>query len=293
MRRSIGSVLQCVSLALVVVLTACSSKIDLLTDLTEADANESLGALYEAGIPAEKRFLKEGITLSVSAESAPRALQVLQTKGLPRKRQAKLGEVFKKENLISTPLEERARYLYALSQEIENTLSQFEGVIAARVHVVLPERIAPGEPIQPSSAAVYVKHDDRVDMGPALGRIRQLVANSIPGLQGINAQKVTVVLEPVAVAEAKVSLEEVWGIRVELSSASALRVLLWTMLLTIIALMAALIGVGLFSTGDFAANLRARIEKMRNKTGKKTAEPSGAAAVAKPAAADAAAKAKS
>ena len=81
----------------------------------------------------------------------------------PKVARATLGDTFRKEGVISTPLEERARYIYALSQELEATLSNIDGVIVARVHVVLPERVAPGEPVQPASASVFIKHDPRLE----------------------------------------------------------------------------------------------------------------------------------
>ena len=92
-----------------------------------------------------------------------RAVRTLEAAGLPRVARATLGDTFRKEGVISTPLEERARYIYALSQELETTLSNIDGVIVARVHVVLPERVAPGEPVQPASASVFIKHDPRLD----------------------------------------------------------------------------------------------------------------------------------
>jgi len=111
--------------------------------------------------------------------------------GLPRERYAKMGEIFRKEGLISSPLEERARYIWALSQEISSTLSQIDGVIKARVHVVLPERSAGGDPSLPSSAAVFIKHKTGVNLEDSVAQIKRLVANSIPGLSG---EKVSVIL---------------------------------------------------------------------------------------------------
>lgn len=119
---------------------------------------------------------------------------------LPERSRTSLGEIFKKEGVISTPLEERARYIYALSQELEATLSQIDGVIVARVHVVLPERIAPGEPVQPASAAVFIKHTPALDPDSVRGRIQQMVASSIPGMSGepLDSRKFAIVFVPAA-----------------------------------------------------------------------------------------------
>lgn len=129
-----------------------------------------------------------------------RAVRVLNAAGLPRQSRASLGDIFKKEGVISTPLEERARYIYALSQELEATLSQIDGVIVARVHVVLPERIAPGEPVQPASAAVFIKHSAALDPDSVRGRIQQMVASSIPGMstQSAESKKFSIVFVPAA-----------------------------------------------------------------------------------------------
>lgn len=83
-----------------------------------------------------------------------------------------------------------------MSQELEQTLSQIDGVVVARVHVVLPERIAPGEPVQPASAAVFIKHRPELDPDSVLPRIRRMVASSIPGIGGADDKKLAVVFVP-------------------------------------------------------------------------------------------------
>jgi type III secretion protein J len=151
-----------------------------------------LAALQIAGISAEKIAGKEGMVgVSIDAEQVGLAVTLLREKGLPRERFAGMGQVFKKEGLISSPLEERARYLYALSQELGATLTQIDGVIVARVHVVLPERGISGEVGIPSSAAVFIKHQDGYNLDTVLPQVRRLVTNSIPGL---TADKVSIVL---------------------------------------------------------------------------------------------------
>ena len=134
--------LACACLAL----AACGARVDLMGAVPEDEANEVLSALLKADIAAEKTAGKEGMVgVRVDATQVGRALEVMRENGLPRERFAGMGQVFKKEGLISSPLEERARYIYALSQELSNTLSKIDGVLAARVHVVLPERGAAGE----------------------------------------------------------------------------------------------------------------------------------------------------
>lgn len=181
-------------LLLAVLMAACAPKVELMAAIPESDANEVLGALQNAGITAEKVPGKEGMVgLQIAADQLGRAMELLREKGLPRERFAGMGQVFKKEGLISSPLEERARYLYALTQELSGTLNQIDGVIVARVHVVLPERSTGAEAAVPSSAAVFLKYQEGYDMELVQPLVRRLVINSIPGL---TADKLTIVMVP-------------------------------------------------------------------------------------------------
>lgn len=179
-------------LLLIGCLTACKGRVELINSVSEGEANEALSVLLEGGIKATKLPGKEGmVSLDVSEDEVAKAIAILRIEGLPRERYAKMGEVFRKEGLISSPLEERARYIWALSQEISATVSQIDGVIKARVHVVLPERSAGGDPSLPSSAAVFIKHKAGINLDESVPQIKRLVANSIPGLSG---EKVSVIL---------------------------------------------------------------------------------------------------
>ncbi|KAA0994905.1 EscJ/YscJ/HrcJ family type III secretion inner membrane ring protein [Pseudomonas sp. ANT_J12] len=179
-------------------LSGCSDDTELFGGLSEPDSNDVIAKLADQHIDARKQMQKTGVTIIVAARDINRAVRVLEAAGLPRRSRTSLGEIFKKEGVISTPLEERARYIYALSQELESTLSQIDGVIVARVHVVLPERIAPGEPVQPASAAVFIKHTAALDPDSVRGRIQQMVASSIPGMsqEAANSKKFAIVFVP-------------------------------------------------------------------------------------------------
>ncbi len=186
--------------ALLVLLGACSGRVELVAAVAEAEANEALAALLGAGLTAEKVPGKEGMVgIRVAGDQVARAVQVLEARGLPRARHAGMGEVFRKEGLISSPLEERARYLFALSQELSSTLSRIDGVVVARVHVVLPERSPAGDETTPSSAAVFIKHRAEASLDTVQPQIRRLVTHAIPGL---TAERVSLVLVPSALADA-------------------------------------------------------------------------------------------
>ncbi|MBI6908859.1 type III secretion system inner membrane ring lipoprotein SctJ [Pseudomonas palleroniana] len=187
-------------LTLTFMLSGCGERIDLHRQLSEQEANDVIAELADKHIRAQKVLEKDGAVVRVRTSDIARAVRTLEAAGLPKTARTTLGEIFRKEGVISTPLEERARYIYALSQELEATLSNIDGVIVARVHVVLPERVAPGEPVQPASASVFIKHDPRLEPDNIRPRVRRMVASSIPGMSTTadNPQKLTVTFVPAA-----------------------------------------------------------------------------------------------
>jgi type III secretion protein J len=234
-----------VAFVLALLLAGCGSTVELMSATPETEANEMLGVLLEAGIRAEKVGGKEGnVSIRVGHAEVSRAIETLRSRGLPRERFARMGEVFKKEGLISSPLEERARYLWALSQELASTISQIDGVITARVHVVLPERGVAGDASIPSSAAVFIKHREGFDLEPVLPQVKRLVTNSIAGLSG---EKVSVVLVPSALAPAAAAgagQVSVFGITMQGSSVGSFWMLLGLL---------ALVAVGALATAGYLA----------------------------------------
>lgn len=208
-------------------LAACSSQVELISQVTEMQANDVIAALSDQGIEATKIPGKDGVSVQVADDRIARAIEIMRAAGLPREPYSSLGEVFKKDGLISSPTEERARMVFALSQELSGTISKIDGVIFAQVHVVLPEQAGFGETASPSSAAVFIKYEDTADLASVVPQIRRLVANSIPGL---TYEKVSVQLVPSApqtpAMKPSAQLDTVWSIQVAPGSADALRVIL-------------------------------------------------------------------
>ena len=161
-------------------ITACKDQ--LYTRLSETEANNIVGLLLSAGIDASKAASEENMWM-VMVERAEfgRAVNVLREDDFPHEAVSGLGEVFRKEGLVSSPTEERARLIHALSQELSRTLSKIDGVIVARVHVV----IAPPDPIserqRPSSVSVFIKHRGDADLARHIPQIKALVLNGIEG----------------------------------------------------------------------------------------------------------------
>lgn len=188
------------SIALLLLLAACGEQ-DLYAGLTQRQANEMTALLREAGIEADKESREAG-TFAVVAPRArfAEAIEVLKANGYPRDGYDSLGQVFKKEGFVSSPLEERARLSHALSQEIANTIASIDGVVVARVHLSVPERDPLAEKVTPSSASVFIKHRPSVDLSARQGQIKALVVNALPGLPYDN---VTVALFPAEAAPAR------------------------------------------------------------------------------------------
>ncbi|MEM7283600.1 MAG: type III secretion inner membrane ring lipoprotein SctJ [Pseudomonadota bacterium] len=166
---------------LMTILAGCGYE-TLYSNLDEQQANEMLALLLSHGIDAKKTGLDKSWNLQTPRNEIPRAIQLLKNEGFPRESFESLGDVFKKEGFVSSPMEERARLLHALSQELSNTLSAIDGVITARVHLAIPERRVLEENTAPSSASVFIKHRSGADVQNQTAAIKALVVNSIEGL---------------------------------------------------------------------------------------------------------------
>lgn len=187
--------LRCVAVVTALALVLGGCKTDLYTKLSEREANEMVALLLDKGIDASRVAAKDGSS-SVQVEQSrfAQAVELLKTGGYPRQSFTNMGEVFKGGGLIASPTEERARYVYALSEELSKTISGIDGVLSARIHVVLPKNDLLKQDATPSSASVFIRHDQDAPLKTLLPQIKMLVANSIEGLA---YEKVSVVFVPV------------------------------------------------------------------------------------------------
>jgi type III secretion protein J len=171
-------------------LAACSQPIN--QGLSEEQANEILVVLERNGIQATKAVEEGGetvaFTINVPKRDAARAMQILRENDLPQQQAKGFNEVFAKTSLIPTAMEEKAMYLQAVCGELAKTIEAINGVVDARVHVVLPETDVLKQELQgPTTpkAAVLIKYKVRRsgEMPYKPDDIRQLVANSIEALK--------------------------------------------------------------------------------------------------------------
>ncbi|MYE83557.1 MAG: EscJ/YscJ/HrcJ family type III secretion inner membrane ring protein [Gammaproteobacteria bacterium] len=153
---------------------------ELYSQLDEQEGNEMLALLLQHDISSEKRAAKDNmVSLFVDSDKIPFAMELLRKNGYPKDKFSTIRDLFNADKLIATPYEDRTRYIYGLSQELADTLSRVDGVMTARVHLVIPTE-EDESPV--ASAAVFIKHNPNYDMEEHIPQIKSIVASGIDSL---------------------------------------------------------------------------------------------------------------
>ena len=190
MNRSLRIFLAIAALPCVLLFAGCDNQTTLHANLDEQQANLVMAALLDAGISCHKDPGDEGAwNVTVAEDRFADAVNLLERLGLPRRAYRGLGEVFQKTGMISSPSEERIRFMDALAQDLSRTISGIDGVIDARVHIVLPENDPFARNSLPSSAAVAIRSRWDTDLTDIIPSIKGLVKNAI---EGLTAEKIMV-----------------------------------------------------------------------------------------------------
>jgi len=171
-------------------LTGCKEEATLHSQLDERQANLVMAALLGAGINCRKTAGEENRwNVLIDSKDFAAAVNLLESRGLPGRDYQGISEVFKKSGMVSSPSEERIRFMDALAQDLSRTIASIDGVVDARVHVVLPENDPFAKNALPSSAAVAIRSRWNADIEDLIPSIKSLVKNAIEGLQ---YEKITV-----------------------------------------------------------------------------------------------------
>ncbi|WP_454782532.1 flagellar basal-body MS-ring/collar protein FliF [Legionella sp. WA2022007384] len=163
--------------------------VPLYTQMNARDAAEIVSALERNGI--DFKIDNNNSMIMVAADNLQNARLKLAMEGLPRDPVGS-EELFSNANAFnSSQFMENARYKQALEAELARTISKFNDIKSARVHLAIPRESAFVRDAHEPSASVFLDVYSGLELKKhTIAAIVNLVASSIPNL---SATRVTVV----------------------------------------------------------------------------------------------------
>lgn len=162
----------------------------LYTNVPMEDGAKIVSELDAQGIKYELRA--NGTQIMVPSEAVNRLRLQMAEKGLPSRGSVLGYELFdKSQPLGTTNFVLNLNQVRAMEGELARTISSFQSVEAARVHLVMPKReLFTRDKVEPTaSVALKVAGTASVDKGE-IAAIRHLVATAVPGLK---PERITIV----------------------------------------------------------------------------------------------------
>lgn len=231
--------------------SSCNSRSSIVSGLPAREANEIVVLLVSKGVAAQKFPQAASSTggggeqlwdISVPASQITESLAILNQAGLPRMRGTSLLDLFAKQGLVPSELQEKIRYQEGLSEQMASTIRKMDGIVDASVQISFSTE---GEDHEPLTASVYIKHRGVLDNPNSImvSKIKRLVASAVPGLEPEN---VSVISDRAAYSDITINgpwglTEEmdyvsVWGVIISKSSLVKFRVIFYCLILLLFVL---------------------------------------------------------
>jgi type III secretion system YscJ/HrcJ family lipoprotein len=176
-----------VAMAATVMLLAGCNRDSVRKNLTEDQANEVMAVLVLHEVAAKKEALeKKEFEVTVPREDLGYALQIVKQYALPRDiYQTPMCEIFKKQGMISVPIEDRARWMCSKALSLERAVFQgIDGVVTVTSSVSYADRDPFSDKQEAPHAAVTIKHvkDARIDVD----KVKAIARDSNAGILADN-----------------------------------------------------------------------------------------------------------
>jgi len=175
------------AMAVAVMLLAGCNRESVRKNLTEDQANEVMAVLVLHEVIAKKDALeKKEFEVTVPREDLGYALQIVKQYALPRDiYQTPMCEIFKKQGMISVPIEDRARWMCSKALSLERAVFQgIDGVVTVTSSVSYADRDPFSDKQEAPHAAVTIKHvkDARIDVD----KVKAIARDSNAGILADN-----------------------------------------------------------------------------------------------------------
>ena len=178
--------------------TGCQERIQ--HGLDERQANELQRVLIERGLDARKvpeAGKKPAWAIEVAEEQASDAVRILAELGLPAPVEDEGCDVFGGGGLVRTPVEEQLCRVRVMEQGLEKTLRTVDGVLLARVHLVVPPPPRPGHAPAPAKASALLRVAPGQE-GMLQGSREVLRALIAGGVEGLSPEAVSLMVDEVS-----------------------------------------------------------------------------------------------
>lgn len=178
---------------IVLALAGCNAVV--AAGLDEGDANRIVVALEKASIDGSKEVdtqIEGKFRVLVARDDVAAALGAMRAEELPRPKPAGVLDAMDKTALVPSQAAEHARLVAGTAGDIERTLLAVDGVLAARVHLSLPEHDSLRDaPPGKATASVFLEFRGSAPPLPE-GAIQRLVAGGVAGLAPADVAVVTI-----------------------------------------------------------------------------------------------------